>query len=565
MFLACISDAQANVAGGIAAVYRAENDTVHIQGWTCQRGGLKPASVRIILGNTASSDVPLFSTLADRKLFPKQGKCDPASDGHGFQITLNGRDAVRFAGQKVYAYTVQQEDNPKTTELDGSGTFSIPLSREYERVDCKSWNGVVDRDIQLQPPNCLVATQVVFAKPDLRLDCNGGTIDGKNWIPLPGSRGQGIGVANAKDACERSKLVGDASRFFDADASGSLIENCKISNFSFGIYFNRRAWTKPHPNSECVPYPEYSDVNARKLDGRDLNGLLGGRERRYDYSTADVTIRNVVSTNARDSGIFVNEYASNWLIDGATVVGNSVGIYLERESRQNRIIASVIANNKNVGIAIDASANNLIEKNRIEKNGTIGVALYKNCGEAGGVTRYQHSDGNILRHNIIRGQGGTPLNNMTLTTSYLLSLPGASKISNPGVGVWIASRQGLSQTWMSSTKRNERAACSDPGYGVHGETFYTDHANNNQLIENTIDNNNLAGVIIEDDNNKLVRNNLSSSSNSRAFAGIIIGSIFRQQNPSLGPVKNITLSGNVLPDETIGDAVVWIGGSAREN
>lgn len=65
------------------------------------------------------------------------------------------------------------------------------------------------------------------------------------------------------------------------------------------------------------------------------------------------------------------------------------------------------------------------------------MALYKNCGESRGVTRYQHTNGNILRHNIIRGQGGMRFGDMTLTMSYLLSLPGVETLSKPGVGVWI--------------------------------------------------------------------------------------------------------------------------------
>ncbi|MGV2139436.1 right-handed parallel beta-helix repeat-containing protein [Agrobacterium tumefaciens] len=564
--LAGTCNAQTDINGALESVDRAVDGSALLRGWACQSGSSKPAYVRVTFGKPAPTGVALFSVPADREgSAATAGKCGDSGGGHTFQITLSARDTVRFSGMRIFVYAAAGEDNAEGKELANSGTFSLAPTSAPERVDCKSWNGVVDRNIQLQPANCLITKQVVIAKPDLSLDCNGATIDGSNVKILPGSRGQGVGVASEKVTCEHSDASGAESLFIDADGSGSLIKNCKIQNFAFGIYLNRRAWSKPRPNAECIAYPEFSDDNAKIARTPSLNGMLGGRDKRYGYSAADVTVRNVEISKVKDSGIFVNEYAQNWLIEDAGIRANSVGIYLERESRQNRIITSTIASNGNVGIAIDASANNLIEDNVIENNGGIGVALYKNCGESRGVTRYQHTNGNILRHNIIRGQGGMRFGDMTLTMSYLLSLPGVETLSKPGVGVWIASRQGLSRTWMERVTRNQNSACSDTGYSLRGQTFYEDHAKYNQLIENTIYNNGLADVIVEDDNNKLIGNNFSADGNRIPLTSIIIGSIFREQDALLGPVRNISLSDNFLPKKTISGPVMYIGGSKADN
>ncbi|MCK3780786.1 right-handed parallel beta-helix repeat-containing protein [Ensifer sesbaniae] len=554
-------DARTDIIGALVKVEHADNGSTYLQGWACQIGVANPVSVRVTFGKPAPSGVALFSTIADNRSVPTAaGNCSPPRHNHGFQIALSELDAKRFAGQKIFIYGVTPDNNANGAELENSGAFVLPKI-EYDSVNCDDWDGLVDRNIQLQPENCQIHKQIVFNGPNLSLDCNGATIDGTNLPALSGSRGQGIGAWSAKAECERSKLVGTDSRFLDADATGSLIQNCRVQNFAFGIYFNRRAWTKPKVGEECVPYREYSELNSRNASKQGLDDTLGGRDKRYPFSAADVTVRNVEATKIRDSGIFVNEYGRNWLVEDSKIVGNGVGIYLERESRQNRIITNIIANNGNVGVAIDASARNLIEKNLIEGNGAIGVALYKNCGESGGVTRYQHANNNILRGNIIRGQGGARIGGMTLTMSYLLASSEADKIKSPGVGVWIASRQGLSRLWMERATGNPSLGCSDVGYNIGEDTLYQDYASNNQIINNRIYDNSLADVIVEDDNNRITRNDFSSGTGAAPLAGIVIGSVFRQQEPKLRPVGNVYLSGNVLPKITLGDSVLYIGGS----
>lgn len=243
------------------------------------------------------------------------------------------------------------------------------------------------------------------------------------------------------------------------------------------------------------------------------------------------------------------------------VLSARAGIYLERESRRNCVITSTIAANAGVGVAIDASAHNLLERNVIEKNGSIGIALYKNCGERGGVTRYQHSNGNIVRLNTIWDQTGSGLKDMTLTMSALNATAAKEEITGVGVGVWIASRQGLSGAWMANALQVTKDVCSDPGYGIKGKTYYEDHASGNKIVENNIMGNSLAQVIVEDDNNTISDNNFISESEVVPLASVIVGTIFRQADPKLGPVKDVYLKGNQLPDTTIEKPVMFIGGS----
>jgi parallel beta-helix repeat protein len=233
--------------------------------------------------------------------------------------------------------------------------------------------------------------------------------------------------------------------------------------------------------STCTALGEFSDSSPQHLGPADLDQALGGREKRYDFAPSDVTLHNVEVSHSASDGIFVSEYARHWLIEDVNVHDNGNGIYLERESQATRGLTSVIARNHNVGIAIDSSAKNLVERNVIEDNGAIGIALYKNCGEGGGVTRYQHSDSNVIVRNVIRNQKGAGSRDMTLTQAELNAEAGNKGASSLGVGIWIASRQGLSSRFMRQVYSKTPLACSDAGRDLHGQTYFPDHASNNQV------------------------------------------------------------------------------------
>lgn len=76
---------------------------------------------------------------------------------------------------------------------------------------------------------------------------------------------------------------------------------------------------------------------------------------------------------------------------GSTLDGRSdaTAIYLDHESARNRIVNNTITTRTTRElVAIDGSAENHIENNRLELNGRPGVLLYRNCGERG-VIRHQ--------------------------------------------------------------------------------------------------------------------------------------------------------------------------------
>ena len=560
-----LCSAAGNITGAVEGIDKGNQGGLTIRGWACEGDSDRALDVRATFGKPAGQGVALLSGHAnERSDGAPPAQCMKGGAGHAFRIAMSPRDAIRFAGRKVYVYGIASADDKSgNAELAGSGTFTVP-DVAYTNVNCADWNGVVDRNIRLQPANCHIAKQVVFSAPNLSLDCNSATIDGKGVQTDPDGKGQGIGVASSQSVCRASERNGNQSRVSDADASGAVISNCKITNFKFGVFFERHLWTKPNPSaSNCMAFGEFSAKSPQHLGPADVDQALGGRDKRYDFATSDVTLRNVEVSNIAADGIFVNEYARNWLIEDANVHDNGNGIYLERESRGTRVITSGVARNHNVGIAIDSSANNLLERNVVEGNGAIGIALYKNCGEGGGVTRYQHSDNNLIVNNTIRNQKGAGPKDMTLTQAELNTEAGNKGPNSLGVGVWIASRQGLSSSFMRQVYSKTPLACSDPGRDIQGQTYFPDFASGNQVTQNTITGNSLAQVIVEDDNNTVARNDMVGG-DAPAAANIVVGSVFRKDD-ARGPVKNVQLQDNKLPDSGTRKSVVYLGGSAPAN
>lgn len=89
--------------------------------------------------------------------------------------------------------------------------------------------------------------------------------------------------------------------------------------------------------------------------------------------------------------VFENSRITGW--------GSSTAIYLDCESAGNRIAGNTLAMRAaREVIAVDGSANNVIEGNRFENIAYGGIFLYRNCGEAGTV-RHQTPHGNVIRDN----------------------------------------------------------------------------------------------------------------------------------------------------------------------
>jgi parallel beta-helix repeat protein len=89
--------------------------------------------------------------------------------------------------------------------------------------------------------------------------------------------------------------------------------------------------------------------------------------------------------------VFENSRITGW--------GASTAIYLDCETAGNRIAGNTLAMRAaREVIAVDGSADNVIEGNRFENITYGGIFLYRNCGEAGTV-RHQTPHGNVIRDN----------------------------------------------------------------------------------------------------------------------------------------------------------------------
>ncbi len=90
---------------------------------------------------------------------------------------------------------------------------------------------------------------------------------------------------------------------------------------------------------------------------------------------------------------------------GSTLDGRSdaTAIYLDHESARNRIVDNTITTRTTRElIAVDGSAENHIEANRLRLNGRPGILLYRNCGERG-VIRHQTPSRNRIIGNTFTG------------------------------------------------------------------------------------------------------------------------------------------------------------------
>lgn len=291
----------------------------------------------------------------------------------------------------------------------------------------------IDKSISLDP-ECKYSTGLIITNSDVKLDCRGATIDATT-VPI------GIVV------------------------KGSAIRNVEIANCR--VFGAQRTGI---------------DIQA-PLSDYDMNQLP--MEKRYEISARSISITNTTVVSSAVDGIYVGSYAVGTNLQGVNVeLSGSVGIYLEQSSAETSIRGSQISRNgfgdplgrekrrpPREGIAIDSSARNTIEENRLEGNAAGGIFLYKNCWERSSnprqVQRWQHSRDNKIIHNTF--------------------------IDQP-VGVWIASRQTMNmKDWD----------CGDtpvaPGY-------YRDFADHNQVVANEFYSGRI-GIKIEDDDNFVANNN----------------------------------------------------------
>lgn len=279
-------------------------------------------------------------------------------------------------------------------------------------------------------PQCTYKGGIIISRSNVTLDCQGAIFDGggrtKYGIHI---QGQGAPVSNV------------------------TIENCKFVNFG---------------------------DTAIRVTGLQKAEFTSDIQDNYKRSARNITISHSVMENSRRSGVFFAGYVSDSSLHHSIIKGSGgPGIYLDQASGIN-IHDNVIESNGRLegrktvreGLAIDASAKNIIRSNIFKNNAAGAIFLYKNCGEnftrKKGIIRWQSSNDNVIEQNTFIGEE---------------------------VGVWLASRQ-------SRNLRNWD--CGDRAVDAAKE-HYEDYANYNAVA-----NNKFCGVKVairnEGDNNRVVNN-----------------------------------------------------------
>jgi len=351
----------------------------------------------------------------------------------------------------------------------GAPAFAQPRGQAPAQPAACGNNLEITRSTQLEP-NCRYTGTTVITGSNLVLDCRGATLDGEYKVP-------------------RTLVVGG-----QRGVSQVQIRNCNVTGArGNGVYIGSTV------TSVRIVQPG---------GGRPDSNLL----------PQHVTLQNVTSRRNSGGGVYIDGYVDDTtVLDSLVEENGSIGIYLDHDSRRSRIANTRVLRNgfgnegdvpfarerTREGIAIDSSADNIIEGNTIVGNKAGGIFLYRNCGERpndpDAFLRVQPSTNNTIRNNTIDGG----------------SL----------VGIAVASRQ-------ESRLRPE--ACMlrlDPARGV-----FADAAPGNRVIGNTI-RNVPVGIRVSDDSNVVEDNRIAAASDC-----IRLGS--DQRNRLQHPVRDLTVKGN---------------------
>ncbi|GLO57632.1 hypothetical protein PPUJ20066_36680 [Pseudomonas putida] len=259
---------------------------------------------------------------------------------------------------------------------------------------------------------CTYNESVNIVSSNVRLDCDGATLDGLGRLKY------GITISS-----EGKHL------------SGVSVLNCNVRNFVVNGVAVRSG------------VPDFK--------------RSGNREMNYNISPSDISLSHLHVDNSGGVGVYLYSYVTNVTLRESVVSGSrGVGVYLEHSSKNIKLINNIIKNNgvmggpgtgQREGVAVDSSANNLIQGNTFVGNSAGGIFLYKNCGEnfskGMAVLRWQSSNNNVIKSNVFVGED---------------------------VGVWIASRQGRDLSHRD---------CGDDSLDGSGK-YYRDYANHNTVEGN---------------------------------------------------------------------------------
>jgi hypothetical protein len=206
---------------------------------------------------------------------------------------------------------------------------------------------------------------------------------------------------------ERIVLSGRAASGTVIDCGGGWYNGGRLTELVIRSEKTAAGWERP----ENIVIRNCRIRGAIRVVGLGRNGEA--EEVRESSHQAGHTQRaqRAAPTNIRISGVEIeaNHRIPLYLAPGVTDVvfensritgwGASTAIYLDCESAGNRIAGNTLAMRAaREVIAVDGSADNVIEGNRFEAIPYGGIFLYRNCGEEGTV-RHQTPHGNVIRDN----------------------------------------------------------------------------------------------------------------------------------------------------------------------
>lgn len=383
-------------------------------------------------------------------------------------------DARQHAPRVVVAFALFGSDNLNMTRsrvvlaavavLVGSGCAYAEDCDTGFRLLGSQVNGIYHipaGDVRL-PGGCTFRAQLVIARSNTTLDCNGSIFDGEH-LPYrtiaPPERGARPVVEHA------SGLIVYAAP--GTSTTNVVIRNCVFQNYGRDGHYEERSGWAP-------------GINHRGGIGLNVSSGLGANARSVtaDQGTYKVTIENTVFRANVGGGTYIRPHVHDVTIrDSIFQANESVAIYVELA---HRIVIERNGFEKNgwrgtrrfrEAIAIDAARDNQIVGNTFRSNGAGGIFLYRNCGEFGGPTRWQGSDDNLIRDNAF---------------------------ANEARGVWVASRQGANL---------EALRCSDKSlYGA--EPRFRDYADRNKIEKNSFCDVDI-GITVQGRNNTVKDNHLA--------------------------------------------------------
>ena len=197
-------------------------------------------------------------------------------------------------------------------------------------------------------------TCFTVAAAGVTIDCNGHSITGSNYVETYG---------------------------IYSDQSGTTIQNCKISNFQDGIFFNGVTGGAITNTNSATTQGTGIGILLSSSSGNTISGSTGTSPQYSGielYSGSNYnTITGSTGTSTSGDGIeIIDNSNDNTIISstGTSVSGNGIGL---ANSFYNNIISSTGTSNSFNGIYLDSGAsNNMITGSTGTSNSNVGIQLY---------------------------------------------------------------------------------------------------------------------------------------------------------------------------------------------